>query len=570
MTHSKKLQRPKSLRESLSTLSQALGRASSLDMKSIRLSTSLSSKPPSSPSSPSSPVSPCSTFTTYRVRVYTKEGWNKYGYSEIPQRPTVLPKIEISPPDNTPIREPPPPACPQSSIRRSSAPAQIGTYAGYRRTVSMNTKKPLPPLPVQQSNFVVSELEAEVPNSMVPRKHNPETPPLSPAESFSIPERFPPGGIERFPTPPSRMPPSPPTTPNRTSADSLSWLSLELAIQDGEGGILESRVEEPWRPFLAFSPPTSPFSCVFPEDLHNKATAASEQSASSPQTQTLLTLPPEILIQIFSLLPTLHDMSTLAFSNSSLYNLFTANAMSIFTTSVRRSPALHDLLTFWGVYQNFIDYASAINQCLDTAGVIKSCIRSRCKNFLSQHLLSPQSAHQDHAFSSAIFNVWGFCARFSRTPGETGEQVSWLKSRGLGMPELRDMLEVYACLGVLLGPLTSDLSLAVKAGVVEDLGVGRKTEMEEGMDLWVVYLQMQDMEVIRPIIEVGEEDEAGRWDAVVKNRLAEWSRDDDNALRLFLKGAVGKVYAELSDVERRRTLETRWGVEGVWGETWEV
>ncbi|KAF8545166.1 hypothetical protein BDD12DRAFT_812239 [Trichophaea hybrida] len=568
MTHSKKLQRPKSLRESLSTLSQALGRASSLDMKSIRLSTSLGSKSPQPPSSPT--PSECSTFTTYRVRVYTKEGWNKYGYSEIPQRPAVLPKIEISPPDNAPVREPPPPpTCPQPAIRRSSAPAQTGTYAGYRRTVSMNTKKPLPPLPAQPCNIVASEQEAEVPYSMVSRKHNPETPPLSPAESFSIPERFAPEGIERFPIPPSRMPPSPPTTPNRTSADTLSWLSLELAIQDGEGGIVEPRVEEPWRPFLVFSPPTSPFSCVFPENLRIKETAASKQSASSSQTQPLLNLPTEILIQIFSLLPTLHDMLTFAFSNSSLYNLFIANAMSILTTFVRRSPALHDLLTFWGVYQNFTDYASAINQCLDTAGVIKSCIRSRCKNFLSQHLLSSQSAHQDHAFTSAIFNVWSFCARFSRTPGETDEQVSWLKSRDLGMPELRDMLEVYACLGVLLTPLTSDLSLAVKAGVVEDLGAGRKTEMEEGMDLWVVHLQMQDMEVIRRVIEVGEEDEAGRWDAVVKNRLAKWSRDD-NALRLFLKDAVGKVYAELSDVERRRTLEARWGVEGVWGETWEV
>jgi hypothetical protein len=444
----------------------------------------------------------------------------------------------------------------------------------------MNTKKPLPSLPVQISNSVVPATEAETPDAMISKTQASEaqleTLPLSPAESFSVPARFPLEGIERFPTPPSRMPPSPPTTPNRTSTDSLSWLSLELAISDGDGGILEPKVEELWRPFLTFSPPSPPFDCVFPvPELRNKETVAekeAEQRARSKQAQTLLTLPPEILIQIFSLLPTLYDISTLAFSNSSLYNLFTANAMTILTTSVRKSPALHDLLAVWGLYPNFTDYAAAINQCTDTAASIKSCIRSQCKNFLSQHLLSPQTPGQENAFDDAIFNVWSFCARFARTPGETEEQVSWLESRALGMPELRDMLEVYACLGVLLSPLTTDLSRAVKAGIIEELGVGQQAEIEtrEGLDLWIIHLQMQDMELIRPVFEVGEEDEAGRWDAVVKNGLAEWSRDDDNALKLFLKGAVGRVYAELSDVERRRTLEARWGVEGVWGETWEI
>lgn len=96
--------------------------------------------------------------------------------------------------------------------------------------------------------------------------------------------------------------------------------------------------------------------------------------------------------------------------------------------------------------------------------------------------------------------------------------------------------------------------------------------MENELEMWVLWMQTMELGTLQAVLEVGEEDEAGRWDAVVEQGLADrWEgsggKDGEGALRRFLRGAVGVVYAEHSEAARKRAVEASW--EG-WGPTWEV
>ncbi|KAA8900480.1 hypothetical protein FN846DRAFT_892095 [Sphaerosporella brunnea] len=524
------------------------------------LGTKIISAPPASP--PASPVSPSCSFTTYRVRVYAKDG-RDYRYTEI--GPTIhVPAIEISPPEEAAAGFLDPRA--MLASRASTFPES----EGHRRARSVDANKPLPPLPHHQRRVsapALGNLDTSCGTYQDRAVSTETTPPSSPAESFSVPERY--------PSPPFRLPPSPPVTPHSPvrgmSQDSLPWLSLELATPDGDGSTTPNEKQ----PFIDFSPPTSPFECEFPEFFPPGETRSSIMEMYS---RVLLSLPEEVLFNIFVHLPTATEVTSLALAHPKLYRIFKANSAEIVSNVANRRlyPALRHLLSAYGItHSSFSTYEATLKHFCTTTTSIKAAIRKRCSNFLSKHLLTPMSFHDDEAFDEAILNVWGFSVLFSSRIGEKEAQVAWLKSRNFSIQELKDLLEVYQCIGVLLGPLTSDISLAVKAGVVEELGEGRQLETEEAVELWAVWLQTLDLQTLRPVIEVPEEDEAGRWDAIVRAGLWRWNGKENrmrvrkNMLRLHLKGAVGEVYKELSERERRGSLEEKWGPESLWGATCE-
>lgn len=590
-------------------------------------------------SAPTSPVSARSSvcgepgftsFTKYRVRVFTRQGVN-YHYSEIKLPQQRVPSIRISPPDESPWQpsflDPPnaPPAgnsrqCsaallhrrtrsfePEGSQpmirrrhRRASTPARrTGRLAtmGYNRGVNAEWRATRPPLP---SPIALPQLLT--------------TPPGSPVDSLTIPEIFPAGGKddgERPSTPPcpreqSELPPSPPHTPQRqTSDDALSWLSQEMAISDR----VDAADVQEQPPFIELSAPTTPFRCEFPdlflpieeEDEGQGGGGAGEGEGETPvytegittepeaipasvpaKPATMTTLPAEILVRIFSHLASAPEVVSLALTSAHLHRVFAENSALIIGSVVRTtSPALRTLLATPRMHTtSFQGYIQTMTSVAETTSAVKSAIRTRCKNFLSKHLLSAAAA-DEAAFDDALFNVWTFSLRFSGAAAldDVAGQMAWLRSRRLGLQQLRDLLEVYQCIGAVLCPLTTDLSLAAKAGVVPDLGDDRVLEMEEGVELWVVYLQTLALDTLRPVVEAREEDEAGRWDAIVRQGLWRWHIAHEparkTALRRYLKTAVGLVYAELSDIERRTRLREKSGREGpcsgnVWGETWEV
>jgi hypothetical protein len=543
--------RSKSFRESIS---DALVRVSSMDMKTSKISAVLGTKitisaPPSitpaaSASSPVSPGSPRSSFTTYRVRVYAKDAQGDYRYTEL--SPT-LPTIEISPPpDDDGAASFGSPGSPVPG------PKRVATFpegSGHRRAVSVDANKPLPPLPQRRgsaptsSSSGVYELEGTLPP--------PETPPHSPAEDF-LPQQF-------------QLPPSPPDTPTRR--DSLQWLSLEIARVDGS--FPYSPPEElQEQPFIDFSPPTSPFECEFPEFKFPGEEEEEEQAEP-----TLLRLPDSVLVNIFAQLPSEEAVAALSLTHSSLHRIFTENTTKIITRVASRelSPALRHLISTYNnlTYPSFAAYESTLQQICLITSTIKSAIRQRCANFLSKHLLSPHNDDDDDAaaFDSALLHMWTFSLHFSHLPSDTAAQISYLKSLHLSLQQLKDLLEIYQCIGVLLCPLTTNLELAVNAGVAE------RESCEEDAELWVVWLQTQELSTLWPVLVAREEDEAARWDAVVQRGLWEWDRSGNRGrgrrkgLRLYLKGAVGEVYKELCEQERRG--REKCGGEGVWGETWE-
>jgi hypothetical protein len=474
------------------------------------------------------------------VRVYAKDGRGDYRYTEI--SPPTLPTIEISPPpddDQARFLGPQGSPVPKRVSRVSTFPE------GHRRAVSVDANKPLPPLPQRRGSAPaldtvggVYELEGTIP----PPSRRPETPPISPAESF-LPERF---------------PPSPPDTPKR---DSLWGLCLEMAMADGS--FPYNPPEENYdheQPFLDFSPPTSPFSCEFPEFF-----LESEKEEKKPAAPTLLILPDAVLVNIFSHLPSAEAVTSLSHTHSHLHRIFTENTTEIITrvSSRELSPALYHLISTYNMtYDTFAAYLATLEHIGTIVSTIKSAIRQRCSNFLSKHLL-----HSDGAFDSALLNMWSFSLHFSERIGDTPGQVAWLKSRHLDVQQLKDLLEIYQCIGVLLCPLTTDLELAVNAGVAE------RENCEDDAELWVVWLQTRELVTLWPVLVAEEEDEAARWDAVVQAGLWEWDRSGNrqrtrrNCLRLYLKAAVGEVFKELSALERARRGREK---EGVWGETWEL
>ncbi|KAI5847534.1 hypothetical protein BZA05DRAFT_405140 [Tricharina praecox] len=608
---------------------------------------------PMSPLSP--PASPTSarlsvfgepsftSFTKYRVRVFTKEGFD-YHYSEIKLPQQRVPSIRVSPPDESPLQtrflDPrSPPNIPPYTTRHSSALSSAEFI--YRRTRSLEPETAQPMIqrrrrrastPARRPGRLVTmgynrgvnadwrttrpPIPSDTPTPLPPRPDTPvvrllATPPVSPVESLTIPKDIEVGhdiGCLSTPQEQREPPLSPPHTPRRQkSDDSLSWLSQELAISDEveeDKPVVEEKPLE--SPFIDFSTPATPFRREFPDlfptieeeeegEEEGKETAVyAEEITAEPEripagepveqttteANTLLSLPAEILVRIFSGLPSASEIVSFSLTSPHLHRIFTENATSIISSAVgTTSPALRTLLSTPKLHPtSFKEYSHAITTSIETASMLKSAIRARCKNFLSKHLLEA-SASDEKAFDDAIFHVWAFSLHFSEALSNVAGQISWLKSRRLGMQQLRDLLEVYQCIGVLLCPLTTDLSLAVKAGVVPELGKHCVLEMEEGVELWVVYLQTLDLETLRPVIEAEEEDEAGRWDAIVRQGLWRWHMAEHparkTALRRFLKAAVGQVYAELSDIERKTRLQDKWGREGLWGEnlwgeTWEI
>ena len=506
---------PHSLHKLLDGLSSTLGRiAPPLDIKRVRWRPKMSCSAPSSPSvpPPSLAASDCltnpalttastPTFTTHRVRVLTKEGWNRYDYSDVPCcNAESVPTIEISPPPHAPALAPPPPPLPlrcQSGANyyyyhhhHCNPTPSTHTHNGRRRTVSMDTKNPLralppsraphPPPTVADEVAAIVEAEAEI----AVARHTlacaadgpPQSPPLSSPASISQPESFPqpesfsqpdPFSLPGSPSPPGPpsppeffslpepkekdlfvtwpwMPPSPPRTPGCSSfpsLDSLSWLSEELALADsdygnqgGEEKVPEVPPPEPRRPFLEFSPPSSPFCCSFPGSPSPppSPSAANNQepldSCTSPRTKSprsLATLPPKILLRIYRHLSRQSDMVALALASSALHAVFAAHATAILTAPL--SPALADLLAPMAG-PPCAHYAATIRSCTVAAQTLKRLIRHRCRYFLSKHLLAPRTAAQEQAFDDAIYNVWSFSARFACSPAATDAQVAWLQA----------------------------------------------------------------------------------------------------------------------------------------------
>jgi hypothetical protein len=293
------------------------------------------------------------------------------------------------------------------------------------------------------------------------------------------------------------------------------------------------------------------------------------------QKTSLLSLPTEILLQIYTYLP---PASLVPFSHTSctLHHLFATSHTHILSTY---NPQLFNLLSITA--KDYPSYPAAIATHTRITATIKSRIRKRCANFLSRHLLCPRNEADEVAFDTAIYNVWSFNALFSAESEVREKQVAWLKrpGAGLGMKELREILEVHQCIGALVTPLMDNVDAVIASGVFvpgpanssADGGLER-TWVEGKLEDWGVWVQTLQMDIVEQIVAAGE---LGGWGAVselvvLKKWICHQQKEFEGGGRLFLRGALGEVYAELSNVERKRVLEERWGREGVWGDTWEV
>lgn len=312
------------------------------------------------------------------------------------------------------------------------------------------------------------------------------------------------------------------------------------------------------------------------------------QAVRSPQQKraripkTLLSLPNALLASIFQALDNHTDVYSLAATNSHMHDILTCYKLDILISATPKplatllaasssslsssyTPSLS--LSENSIYDSISSYFAAIRYHTAICQRIKSLIRTHCRFFLSKHLLTPSSPSDEIAFDGALHHLWAFSLifnsskRLSTSTDDVSAQSHWLRQLNLSMRQLKDILEVYQCIGVLLCPLTEDLRAAVQAGVIDVLPV--RADMETALELWVMQLQTLELGKIVRVLEMADEKFSGedRWSEVQSSGLAGITAGENR--RMWLKCAVGEVYKELQDLERRSIVPRK----GVWGQT---
>ncbi|KAI5776621.1 hypothetical protein EDC01DRAFT_733028 [Geopyxis carbonaria] len=335
------------------------------------------------------------------------------------------------------------------------------------------------------------------------------------------------------------LPLTPPDTPE--SPQCITDLNLPDWDAFSSAGIAPKIVKEPDQSWLSLSPPSSCSSSVYSMDLDDPAKTEAENNdiynevldlatgaaVASASPETLLSLPQEVLLKIFMHLPTTSSISTFSRVAKPLHKVYTSYENIILSKPIsHHSPALHALAA-----SLVLPYPRAIKHCIMVAHQIRHLIRTRCNFF-------PDTPNTE----VAIYNIWHFSQIFLSSPSTPSTQASWLRSQCFSPLTLREMLEVYQSIGVLLCPLTTEVGAAVKAGAVADLGPDMEAEMEEALELWVMGLQTLPLDLVLPVIAIEEHATTERWDAVVRLGLVESTRGRDG--RSFFRTAFGEVMAD--------------------------
>ncbi|TGZ81725.1 hypothetical protein EX30DRAFT_340590 [Ascodesmis nigricans] len=399
-------------------------------------------------------------------------------------------------------------------------------------------------------------------------------------------------GLDLPLTPPA-TPPSPPAEVEREqpklrfsmlkkmpqeSRDITSWLALSPPISAGSSGFEDSFYDDDVEPDSAMSEFDYRASTVRFEQAQQLSFTSGRAALSAPRprtARTLLNLPTPILANVFKSLDNHTDVYSLAATHSHFYDLLTMYKFDILVATT--PPALATILANssstvpflppgQSIYDSLQYYTAALRHHLQTCTTTKSLIREHCQNFLSKRLLHPPTPADDADFTIALYNLWAFsldfptCRRNSAWEADVAAQAQWLRRQKLTLQQLKDVLEVYECIGALLCPLTDDLRAAVQADVIEVQPV--RADMESALELWVLQLQTLELGRIISVLEMAGDaySTEERWTEVKKRGLAQ-VRVGDNR-RMWLKCAVGEVAKELQMLERRGKVARKmvWGL----------
>ncbi|KAI5810792.1 hypothetical protein BZA77DRAFT_254234, partial [Pyronema omphalodes] len=268
----------------------------------------------------------------------------------------------------------------------------------------------------------------------------------------------------------------------------------------------------------------------------------------APTTPTnLLSLPEEILVRIFTHLPSLPTVSCLAATHTHLRGIYITHALPIALSVLATStPSLSRLLSLAPTSDAPTYLATAECASLTTDRIVTR-IQESCPT-LPVHILSSSTV-----LKSALYNIWNYNLLFNHHPPASSvaaEYWAWQLSE----QELEDMLAVHTALGMLLEPLKSDPLIAVRAGVLE---TGKEWWMQEQLEKWCTWLCGRDLAVLEKVLSVEKEDECGRWDAVIRMGLTRWEGMEEVTRGGMPRGLRGIVATVL--------LEMRMGVAGEGG-----